>query len=220
MSNIFFPRNNKTFRPKRNTKDRFQLSPHAEATLGSGDLRMATKLPEGEDLNEWVACNVVDFYNQINMLYGTIADDCTKENCPVMNAGPKVEYYWADEQVKRPIRLSAPDYCDRLFAWIQDQTDDETIFPSAIGDPFPKDFLSISKKIIRRLFRIYAHVYHAHFNQILLQKEQTHINTSFKHFIFFVQEFKLMNDKELQPLQPLIDRLIKRDQERYGWDRT
>ena len=146
--------------------------------------------------------------------------------------------------MKRPIRLSAPDYCDRLFAWIQDQTDDETIFPSAIGDPFPKDFLSISKKIIRRLFRIYAHVYHAHFNQILIQKEQTHINTSFKHFIFFVQEFKLMNDKELpgsefqifsktffsnflkkwkffvEPLQPLIDRLIKRDQERYGWDRT
>ena len=68
-------------------------------------------LPEGEDTNEWVACNVVDFYNQINMLYGTIAEVCTKQNCPVMNAGPKVEYYWADgTTVKRPIRLSAPDY--------------------------------------------------------------------------------------------------------------
>lgn len=27
------------------------------ATLGSGDLRLAVTLPEGEDLNEWVAVN-------------------------------------------------------------------------------------------------------------------------------------------------------------------
>lgn len=31
----------------------------------------------------------VDFFNQINMLYGTITDFCTEESCPVMSAGPK-----------------------------------------------------------------------------------------------------------------------------------
>lgn len=30
---------------------------HAEATLGSGNLRQAVVLPDGEDLNEWVAVN-------------------------------------------------------------------------------------------------------------------------------------------------------------------
>lgn len=30
---------------------------HAAATLGSGNLRLAVMLPEGEDLNEWVAVN-------------------------------------------------------------------------------------------------------------------------------------------------------------------
>lgn len=30
---------------------------HAAATLGSGNLRLAVLLPEGEDLNEWVAVN-------------------------------------------------------------------------------------------------------------------------------------------------------------------
>lgn len=30
---------------------------HAAATLGSGNLRLAVQLPEGEDLNEWVAVN-------------------------------------------------------------------------------------------------------------------------------------------------------------------
>ena len=29
----------------------------AAATLGSGNLRLAVMLPEGEDLNEWVAVN-------------------------------------------------------------------------------------------------------------------------------------------------------------------
>lgn len=30
---------------------------NAVATLGSGNLQMVVKLPEGEDLNEWVAVN-------------------------------------------------------------------------------------------------------------------------------------------------------------------
>ena len=30
----------------------------------------------GEDINEWVAFNTVDFVNQITMLVGTLADYC------------------------------------------------------------------------------------------------------------------------------------------------
>lgn len=37
---------------------------HAAATLGSGNLRLAVMLPEGEDLNEWVAVN--SKYNEIS----------------------------------------------------------------------------------------------------------------------------------------------------------
>jgi len=36
---------------------RYELMQHAEATLGSGNLREAVRLPEGEDLNEWLAVN-------------------------------------------------------------------------------------------------------------------------------------------------------------------
>lgn len=132
---------------------------HAAATLGSGNLRLAVMLPEGEDLNEWVAVNskskhlfrshdllginlnvilfflAVDFFNQINMLYGTITEFCTEESCPIMSAGPKYEYHWADgHTVKKPIKCSAPKYIDYLMTWVQDQLDDETLFPSKIGD--------------------------------------------------------------------------------------
>lgn len=217
MSNIFFPRSNRTFRPKRNVKERFQLSSYAEATLGSGNLKLAVLLPEGEDVNEWVACNAVDFYNQVNMLYGTIQDYCTKEQCPVMNAGKKVEYYWADESnARRPIRLPAPEYCDKLFNWIQEQLDDESIFPSRIGEPFPKNFANVAKTIFRRLFRVYAHIYHTHFQAILNLNEEAHLNTSFKHFYFFITEFQLIEKKELAPLAPLIEKILARNMERYG----
>ena len=47
-------------------------------------------LPDGEDLNEWVASNTVDFFNQISMMYGTLVNHCTEEMCPIMSAGNKL----------------------------------------------------------------------------------------------------------------------------------
>lgn len=183
---------------------------YASATLGSGNIKQAVALPEGEDLNEWVAVNTVDFFNQINMLYGTITEFCTPESCPVMSAGPKYEYHWADgTTVKKPIKCSAPKYIEYLMQWVQEQLDDETIFPSKIGVPFPKNFLTIAKTILKRLFRVYAHIYHAHFRDIISLGEEAHLNTSFKHFIYFIQEFGLIEKRELAPMQDLIERLTK-----------
>ena len=106
------------------------------------------------------------------MLYGTITDFCTEDNCPIMSAGPKYEYHWADgRSVKKPIKCSAPKYIDFLMTWVQDQLDDESLFPSKIGVPFPKDFMLIGK--------------------------QRRLNTSILYFIYFdvivkVWKYKLM----------------------------
>jgi MOB kinase activator 1 len=47
------------FKPRSAAKgtSSYQLRQFAEATLGSGSLRKAVQLPEGEDLNEWLAVN-------------------------------------------------------------------------------------------------------------------------------------------------------------------
>lgn len=47
------------FKPRNPNKGNssYQLRQFAEATLGSGSLRKAVKLPEGEDLSEWLAVN-------------------------------------------------------------------------------------------------------------------------------------------------------------------
>ena len=65
------------------------LKRHIDATLGRGRVREAVALPPGEDLNEWLAVNAVDFYNAIAVLYGTLTDFCTRSSCPLMSAGPK-----------------------------------------------------------------------------------------------------------------------------------
>jgi len=128
----------KTFRPRRNHRvgtKRYELHKYAQATLGTGNLHDAVTLPEGEDPNEWLAVNTVDFFNEINLLYGVIAEFCTESACPVMCAGPKYEYMWADgQQFKRPTSMSAPKYVDYLMSWVQAQLDDEKLFPTQPGE--------------------------------------------------------------------------------------
>ncbi len=50
----------------------------------------AVRLPPGEDIQEWLAVNTVDFYNAISVLYSTLAEFCTESSCEVMSAGSKV----------------------------------------------------------------------------------------------------------------------------------
>lgn len=61
-------RSSKTFKPKKHIPEgthQYDLMKHAAATLGSGNLRLAVMLPEGEDLNEWVAVNSKFVFLQI-----------------------------------------------------------------------------------------------------------------------------------------------------------
>ncbi|EMP30557.1 Mps one binder kinase activator-like 2B [Chelonia mydas] len=128
----------KTFRPKRKFEpgtQRFELHKRAQASLNSGvDLKAAVQLPNGEDLNDWVAVHVVDFFNRINLIYGTICEFCTERTCPVMSGGPKYEYRWQDDlKYKKPTALPAPQYMNLLMDWIEVQINNEDIFPTSVG---------------------------------------------------------------------------------------
>uniref|UniRef100_A0A8C1HWM1 MOB kinase activator 3B n=1 Tax=Cyprinus carpio carpio TaxID=630221 RepID=A0A8C1HWM1_CYPCA len=132
----------KTFRPKRRFEpgtQRFELHKRAQASLSSGlDLRAAVKLPQGEDLNDWVAVHVVDFFNRINLIYGTVCEFCTEKSCPVMSGGPRYEYRWQDEhKYKKPTPLPAPQYMNLLMDWIEMQINNEDIFPTSIVEAPP-----------------------------------------------------------------------------------
>ena len=122
----------------------------------------------------------------------------------------RYEYHWQDGVTyKKPTKLSAPgklsgflsawplrscrvsEYVDALMNWVQGMLDDEKIFPSKIGVPFPPNFLATIKSIVRRLFRVYAHLYNHHFAQLCALSIEAHINTSYRHFLLLVNEVGL-----------------------------
>ncbi|GKZ33351.1 MOB kinase activator 1B [Aspergillus brasiliensis] len=191
----------------------YQLRQFAEATLGSGSLRKAVKLPEGEDLNEWLAVNVVDFYNQINLLYGAITEFCSPQSCPEMKATDEFEYLWQDsENYKRPTKMSAPEYIEHLMSWVQSSVDNEQIFPSRLGVPFPKVFPSLVRQIFKRMYRVYAHIYCHHYPVVVHLGLEPHLNTSFKHYVLFIDEHHLASGKDFWgPLGDLVDSMLRSD---------
>jgi len=169
-------------------------------------IRESVKLPPGEDLNEWIAMNTIELYNTMNLCYGIIGEFCTESSCPQMTAG-KVTYYWADSKKKeKPVSLPAPEYVEHLVVWISEQLDDKTIFPDD-SSQFGKNFLPTCKKILSRMFRVYAHIYHCHWEKVKSLGAEAHINTCFKHFHYFTSEFQLVEEKDLEPMKAAIDNL-------------
>ena len=108
---------------------------------------------------------------------------------------------------QKPTALSAPDYYDHLMEWVQNQIYDETIFPPDDRMEFPKTFPNTCKKILKRMYRVFVHVYIHHFDKITDLNAEAHHNALFKHYYYFVTEFDLIDARELEPLQDLIDRI-------------
>jgi len=210
-----FSSKSSTYRAKKNFKEgtiRFQLHKKATACLASEvDLSDAVKLPAEEERNEWLAVHVVDFFNRINLIYGTVCDFCTEESCPRMSGGPQYEYQWQDANMaayKKPVAVPAPKYIDLLMDWTEQIINDDRMFPPLPDIPFPKNFVSVVKQIFRRLFRVFVHVYYHHFKKLAEIGAEPHVNTCYKHFYYFVKEFEIIDEKELAPLASLTKSLI------------
>ena len=52
--------------------------------------------------------------------------------------------------------------------------------------------------MFRLLFHVIAHVYHAHFREIVLLQLHAHLNALFAHFVGFSYTFSLIEEKELE----------------------
>ncbi|KAJ2850379.1 Mitotic exit network component [Coemansia brasiliensis] len=184
----------------------YQLRQYAESTLGKASLHEAVVLPEGESLDEWIACHVVDFYNHINMLFMSVSHHCTDESCPKMCAGESYNYFWRDGTTYRePTSMPANKYVKLLVKWIDAQLDDTNLFPVELGQPFPPNFKNdIAAQILKRMLRVYAHLYWHHYPQVCQVGLGTMLNTSFTHFVLFVTKYKLVSDTELQAVKDVI----------------
>lgn len=181
------------------------------------DMIECVQLPDGCMQEEWIAVHVIDFFNEISLLYGTITEFCTTTACPQMTAGPCYTYLWADGvQQVTPISLPASEYVDRLLKWVEDQLNNDKLFPAdgkynhgpSNDGPNAAEFVATAKVIFKRLFRVYAHMYHSHMENYRALAAEPHLNFCFKRFVLFIQQFQLVEQKELNALRKLIHTLV------------
>ncbi|XP_056307776.1 MOB kinase activator 2a isoform X1 [Danio aesculapii] len=168
---------------------------YTKVRVADFDLKDLVALPTKEiDLNEWLASNTTTFFNLINLQYSTISEFCTGDTCQAMTAYNTI-YYWYDERGKKT-KCTAPQYVDLVMTFVQKLVTDEEIFPTKYGKDFPNSFESLVKKVCRYLFHVLAHIYWAHFKEIVALDLQGHLNTLYTHFIIFIREFNLIDPKE------------------------
>ncbi|ETS87145.1 hypothetical protein PFICI_00973 [Pestalotiopsis fici W106-1] len=160
---------------------------------------------------------------------------CNATTCPRMSAGANHSFTWLNFK-REPVELPAYEYITLMQRWISGKIDDTTIFStdsngvsfshnpqitttplsqlSSPGDRdwvgkrsgFPENFLEVCQTIFRQMFRVYAHLYWAHFvdpfYHLNLEKQ---LNSCFSHFVLTACALDMLKPQELEPMQPLID---------------
>ncbi|RNA00230.1 MOB kinase activator 2-like isoform X1 [Brachionus plicatilis] len=145
------------------------------ACVDPNDLTKLTKLQQSIDHNEWLAYNTKMFFDQINVLFGAIAEQCTLRSCSNMSGPNNSQFFWLDEKGKK-LKYSASQYIDTSLTHISKITSDESLFPIQHGHQFPSNFESLVKRIHKYLFHILAHMYHSHYKELVHLKLNSFIN--------------------------------------------
>jgi len=109
-------------------------------------------------------------------------------------------------------------YIEKVLQWIADQINDETKFPDdddeaeALRVFQTPQFAALCGQIFRRLFRVYGIIYSSFFGTLEALQMAPHLNTCFKHFMFFCTEFGLLPEREMEPLEVLVKPIRKQYQ--------
>jgi hypothetical protein len=173
-----------------------------ERKLPEMDMRLLVDLPAGLDYNEWLASHTMALFDHVNLVYGTVSEFCTQSGCPDMTGPGQRTYLWFDEKGKKT-KVAAPQYIDYVMTFIQKTITDENIFPTKYANEFPSSFESIVRKIVRLLFHVVAHLYWAHFKEVLMLGLHAHLNLTFAHLTALQHRFSLIEPKETEVLKDL-----------------
>ena len=128
-----------------------------------------------------------------------------------------VEYRWSEGSGSNSVTesVSAPVYIEKVLQWIVDQINDEAKFPDddneqeALRVFQTPAFAALCGQIFRRLFRVYGIIYSSFFGTLEALGMAPHLNTCFKHFMFFTTEFGLLPEREIEPLEVLVKPIRK-----------
>lgn len=77
------------------------------------------------------------------------------------------------------------------------------LFLFCTANEFPSSFESIVRKIVRLLFHVVAHLYAAHFKEVVMLGLHAHLNLTFAHLTALQHRFSLIEPKETEVLRDL-----------------
>ncbi|KAL7718123.1 Mob1/phocein family protein [Entamoeba marina] len=205
-----FSKKIKTMKPKKKIPKntlRYDLHKTIKEGISKGTIKDAVKCPNAKELNEWLAVNCFDFFNNILLIYSAVSDLCSPTACPIMSGGPSMEYLWSEN--KKSVQLPAREYCEKLFEWVQHCFDNTKIFPDVFGSKPPKHFMSTITKIFKRLFRVYAHMFYSHQDHLKELKLNDQAYLGFRHYYVYCREFNMLSKDDVSPLEQMIDPIDK-----------
>ncbi|GBP07477.1 MOB kinase activator-like 2 [Eumeta japonica] len=173
-----------------------------ERKLPELDMRQLVELPPGLDYNEWLASHTLALFEHVNLLYGTVSEFCTAASCADMTGPDGRAYAWYDERGKKS-RVAAPQYVDYVMTYTQKMINDESVFPTKYANEFPTTFESVVRRVARLLFHVVAHLYAAHFRELVLLRLHAHLHLTFAHLTALDARFGLIDAKETEVLRDL-----------------
>ncbi|XP_036375746.1 MOB kinase activator 2 [Megalops cyprinoides] len=184
----------------------YLMQDYVSERIADIDVKTLSVLPDGFDKAEWMASHTITFFKHINMLSSALSDFCTTRTCPTTTGPGDMTYYWTDEHGKK-LKCSAPLYTDYTMSYIQELLTDEEVFPTHTGSSFPNGFVFLVQRIFLYLFHALAHLYWAHFRDVVRMEMHPHLNTVFAHLVTFGREFQLLEPAETAPMEDLISTL-------------
>jgi len=210
IENLFAQKTMMDHKRKKNLQK--TIKANMKATLkGSSNVKESVLVPEGESENEWISIHILHFLNTTEKIFDISLQFCNKISCPKMTAGQKYTFLWADGDKTKAVNVPACKYVALLFDWVREQTNDTNLFPLDESAEFPRNFRKRVNEIYRRLFRVYAHIYHTHLEQMKEKGSEAHLNSCFKHFVIFSNQFGLLDERNFDPLKSLVIRIIKEE---------
>lgn len=173
-------------------------------------------LPPGESCAAWVAVHAIDFFNDVSTIWAVMATDPYLNSFRPGEGFPSgVEYRWSNAAGASEA-VSAPEYIEKVLNWIADEMNNPTSFPDETEDEEAalrvyqtQAFAALCGQIFRRLFRVYGIIYSSFFGTLEALEMAPHLNSCFKHFLFFCTEFGLLPEREIEPLEVLVKPIRK-----------
>jgi MOB kinase activator 1 len=152
------------------------------------------KIPaDGEGRNLWFLFQAVCFVKSLQVFHNLATTRfCSSESCPILSVGALYEYRWRDPDTGDILSTCAPSYMHLLFDFVDGILKKSEL--SSISYDCAADLL-------RRTFRVYAHIYHEHYSEISLLGLTAEFEARLNHLSQFLIKTRIMTVKELLPMR-------------------